>query len=466
MEATSAEGGAPVAAVEATRRRCRRDVTSGESAAPFSRRKNQRREKQATNDVAGENEEESSAKKHTEGAKKHSSFAELRRSLTSAEEVAAFIRSHHDTKLRDIKQVNSFFQAISNQPADLFASLCQQHKREVHLALERLLEMFSSGKVAMLPPVHEFVIRCEQNGVRAAEWAVDLDSDPADATAAATTTPTQSLLLPRELIKKLVRLDPRGRLERMIEMCGSPKDLQTCARKLQAATERDKDMAYAVKCQLVGKLVSKARRTCGAALLAEAPHLPADDAAAVGEMTRTLIAVTESALAARPFSASQHPIAKLAHFAKWCGDRGLLGAGDAAAVAALEGRAHDEAARQAERLEAVVRLKTIEPGSEAAARGAVDELWDDERGHFEPCSADVLSSIAVVAGSSGMSDAFRAQVAERLVKTYRKCLQASGEKLPRRVLNLVNAEQSREKQKSIRKMLADEEGRQNKKMVE
>ncbi|KEG06125.1 hypothetical protein DQ04_15791000, partial [Trypanosoma grayi] len=158
-----------------------------------------------------------------------------------------------------------------------------------------MFELYSARKVSMSPAAHEFVIRCEQNGVRKAEWAAGLTPDgdattaaaaapgategtsPSSVTATARAAPSLMMLLsPRELLKKIAVIDPRGRLERMMEMSTSVVDLQTCARKLQVAVDaadaNSNSFDYATTCQLVSKLVSKARRTCGAALLEEAPR--------------------------------------------------------------------------------------------------------------------------------------------------------------------------------------------------
>ncbi|KEG09157.1 hypothetical protein DQ04_05701000, partial [Trypanosoma grayi] len=101
--------------------------------------------------------------------------------------------------------------------------------------------------------------------------------------------------------------------------------------------------------------------------------------------------------------------------------------------------------------------KALPHGDEAAVQQALDDIWDEAAGHFTPCSADVLSAIAVAASSSSMSDAFRTRVAERLIMTSQRRLQDSGQQLPRRALKFVNAVQSREKQESIRRMLAAQE---------
>ncbi|ESL10042.1 hypothetical protein TRSC58_02230 [Trypanosoma rangeli SC58] len=423
---------------------------------------------------ADDSPEQPGAKRPRTEVKTHSTFVELRRTLVDAAAVANFIEQHHDTKLRDVKQVNSFYQAISNCTEDLFASLCQQHRRQVHLALERMFELYATRKVTISSAVHEFLIRCEQNGVKTLKWATELESEAP--TTIDNSTATQGtaikrqqqqqllpvLLSPLELLKRLAGIDPRGRLERMIEMCLTLGDLYTCARKLCKVTGGEKGLEYAATCQLISKTASKARRICGAALLADAPHLSSEEAATLSNVITTLISVTERALAARPPSTSQQPISKLAHFAKWCEGYGLLERSHMKAVAALEAQATRDLGLQATQLETVMMLKALPAGDEAAVRAALDGIWNEREGHFDPHSADVLSSIAVVSAAKGMSDAFRALVAARLVKTQQRQLHGGGLQLPRRALKFVNDEYSREKKELITRMLAaEQEKREN-----
>ncbi|EKG00736.1 hypothetical protein TCSYLVIO_008302 [Trypanosoma cruzi] len=413
-------------------------------------------------------------------AKTHSNFVELRRTLVDAAAVAAFIQEHHDTKLREVKQVNSFFQALSKCTEDLFIIFCQQHRHQVHLALERMFELYATGRVKILPAAHEFMIRCEQNGVRRMEWAAGLESEvhPTNSAAVSTnvSTPTGTeamqkqqqqvplplLFSPRELLKKLAGIDPRGRLERMIEMSSTLGDIHTCARRLCKAIESEKGLEYANKCQLISKIASKARRISATVLLPEPPHLSSDDLATLSGTIDILLSLTQRALATRPSFTSQQPISKLTHFAKWCDGYGLLGKSQVESVAALEAQATRDLGSQATQLETVMMLKALPSGDEAALRTALDNIWNEKKGHFEPYSADVLSSIAVLAGAHGISDAFRAQVAGRLMKTQQEQLSRSGADLPRRALRFVNAEQSKEKQESIKRMLAAEEDKRRK----
>ncbi|EKF29026.1 hypothetical protein MOQ_007204 [Trypanosoma cruzi marinkellei] len=435
-------------------------------------------EKQGTREVNIPVEEPLLKGPRTEG-KTHSNFVELRRSLVDAAAVAAFIQEHHDTKLRDVKQVNNFFQALSNCSDDLFALLCQQHRHQVHLALERMFELYATGKVTILPAAHEFLIRCEQNGVRRMEWTTGLESEvhtmaAAASTNASTTTGTEEmqkqehqvplplLLSPRELLKKLAGIDPRGRLERMIEMCSTLGDIHTCTRRLCKATESEKGLEYAAKCQLISKIASKARRICAMVLLPEPPHFSSDDLATLSSTIDILLSLTQRALATRPSFTSQQPISKLTHFAKWCEGYGLLEKSQIESVAVLEAQATRDLGSQATQLETVMMLKALPSGDEAALKRALDNIWNEKEGHFEPYSADVLSSIAVLAGAHGISDAFRVQVAGRLMKTQQNRLSGSGAHLPRRALRFVNAEYSKEKQESIKRMLAAEEEKKGK----
>ncbi|EAN82050.1 hypothetical protein, conserved, partial [Trypanosoma cruzi] len=197
-------------------------------------------------------------------------------------------------------------------------------------------------------------------------------------------------------------------------------------------------------------------------LLPEPPHLSSDDLATLSGTIDILLSLTQRALATRPSFTSQHPISKLTHFAKWCDGYGLLGKSQIESVAALEAQATRDLGSQATQLETVMMLKSLPSGDEAALRTVLDNIWNEKEGHFEPYSADVLSSIAVLAGAHGISDAFRAQVAGRLMKTQQERLSGSGADLPRRALRFVNAEHSKEKQKSIKRMLAAEEDKKRK----
>ncbi|RNF15860.1 uncharacterized protein Tco025E_05362 [Trypanosoma conorhini] len=475
--------GVPAAKEPPTGRRRRRSSPVRREEAPRTHGAGVPKEESGRELRADDPTELPAAKRPRAEAKTHSTFVELRRTLVDAAAVANFITQHHETRLREVKQANSFYQAISNCTEDLFASLCQEHRRQVHLALERMFELYATGKVAMSPAVHEFLIRCEQHGVKTVEWATELESE-APTTATNTTTAADTitgtvtesatqpeqrqhqlpmlLLSPRELLKKLAGIDPRGRLERMIEMCSTLGDLHTCARKLCKATGNEGRWEYATTCQLISKTASKTRRICGAALLAETPHLSKEDAATLSDVVGSLLSVTRRALAARPPSSSQQPISKLSHLAKWCAGHGLLEKSHAEAVAALEAQATRDLGAQATQLETVMMLKALPAGDEAAARAALDGIWNEQEGHFKPYSADVLSSIAVVAAANGISAAFRALVAARLVKTQQRQLHGCGLQLPRRALKFVNDEYSREKQESIKRMLAAEQEKSKK----
>lgn len=424
-------------------------------------------------------------------AKTHSSFAELRRSLVDASAVAEFIQKNYTGRLRDPKQLNNFFQALSNRPETIFTEFCGLYKKEVCLMLERMLEVYSTATstsaVPISPAAHEFIIRCEQNGVRRMTWADELTQtngtqkvekgeegeEGVDAKASASASGPVPVLLfsPRELIKKVANVEPRGRLERMIEMSTTTADLESCARKLQTvatpAQEGKKNLEYAAVCRLLSKLASKTRRTCEAIIrtATEAGKLPVDDLSALDQVIGTLLAVTQRSFSERPPVVQQHPIAKLSNLVKWCNTHNLLQYNAdkySALVEALEKQSSLELHAQAAQLETVLLLKGLQPGDDAAATETLQKLWNESLGRYEPCSADVLSSIAVVCRADGISDTLRTRVAQRLVLTQ-QCVQRERKSnetiLPRRALSFVLAEQSKEKRDAVKRMLAKEENK-------
>nr|CCC95660.1 unnamed protein product [Trypanosoma congolense IL3000] len=423
--------------------------------------------------------------------KTQSGFSDLRHSLVSAAAIAEHIQKNYIDKLHDSKQVHNFLQALSNCQEAIFAELCENHKREVVLVIERMFEMYStstpSPQVVIPPAAHEFIIRCEKNGVRKSSWASDLESrdniteaseeikkeQEAKDTNAVQVAPVM-LFTPRELIKKIAALDPRGRLERMIEMCATIGDLNSCVQKLRyfvISYQNDgEEMDYTACCQLISKLSSKSRRVCEALLRggsstdvdSEAKELSKEDALELDEVLDGLLSTTQDVLANRPQSKQHQPISKLTKFVTWCNMHGLLkenGTKYKKIGEDLEQQASLCMQAQATQLETVLLLKALQPGDEKAVKEATDKLWCESKGRYEPCSADVLSSIAVVSGASGISDPLRAQVAQRLVLTQQKLQEERNitqTVLPRRALNFVAAEQSKEKRAAVKRMLAKE----------
>jgi hypothetical protein len=259
---------------------------------------------------AGHDSREPAAKREKKDQKPNSNFALLHSMLGDAAMIAEYIREYHSSeKFRDAKSVNTFLQAISQRPETVYAELMANYKDEVFTTLERLFAVYALGRQSMIPPAHEFLIRCEQAGVRKAAWADSVKtlpakkpeteeehaegnagtdtataaassaSSPAPSPSSAPTLPAEatSLLSPRELLKKLSALDPVGRLQRLIELSDTVEDVQVCAKKL-AVLLSDTDgpdsgsgngntvnntgerFDFVAKCQLISKLLSKARR--------------------------------------------------------------------------------------------------------------------------------------------------------------------------------------------------------------
>ncbi|KPA81586.1 hypothetical protein ABB37_03922 [Leptomonas pyrrhocoris] len=247
---------------------------------------------------------EPAAKRERKDQKPNSNFALLHSLLGDAALIAEYVRKYHASeKFRDAKSINAFLQAISQRPEPVYEELMARHKDEVFTTLERLFAVYALGKQTMNPPAHEFLIRCEQAGVRNAVWgegvktlpekAPETDEDqnaegnagnkeaassvaPPAPRMMAPTLPTgeASLLSPRELLKKLAALDPVGRLQRLIELSRTVGEMQVCAKKLTALMSESEGTSsgnsvnphmegkfdFAAKCQLISKLLSKARR--------------------------------------------------------------------------------------------------------------------------------------------------------------------------------------------------------------
>ncbi|TPP49648.1 hypothetical protein CGC20_19625 [Leishmania donovani] len=455
---------------------------------------------------------ERTAKRAKKDMKPNSNFALLRSTLGDAETIAEYIRDYHASKkFREVKSVNTFLQAVSQRPKAVYVELMSQYKDEVFTTLERLFALYALGKSPMIPPAHEFLIRCEQEGVRKSAWGEGVRTLP--------------------LLKKLASLDVVGRLQRLIEMSTSVADIQVCAKKLtalitDAQDDVEKDSViptpsaekfdYAAKCQLISKLLSKARRLVeptfappprAAAKGASDTHVeePAEEAtvrsseqvfggddeeglprtaaeAASSGTSATAVdhaalAVTqrrvpltddeiegfqaaisaafhalETVLEQRPPNVTQQPLSKFCKVLEWCKEKGLLAAADERFATLLEQQAENDIAEQANQIETVISLKSLTPGDTAALREVVDQLW--EAGGtlcFSPSSMDVLSAIAVAASADDIDADVKRLIADRLVQTQRHL--ADTVALPRRALRFVNGERNKVKQAAIAKQL-------------
>ncbi|KAG5490663.1 hypothetical protein JKF63_00785 [Porcisia hertigi] len=262
-------------------------------------------------------DEKLAAKRAKKEQKPNSNFALLHSMFGDAATIAEYIREYHSSdKFRDIKSVNTFLQAVSQRPEAVYGELMSKYKDEILTTLERLFALYALSKNPMTPSAHEFLIRCEQEGVRKSAWGEGVHTLPAKETKVDVTASTEggaeglspspqapapavppldeataSLLSPRELLKKLAALDAVGRLQRLIELSRSVEDIQVCAKKLTSLFADRQDDAesgdvfystraakldYAAKCQLISKLLSKARR-----LVEPAFTLPAETATGV-----------------------------------------------------------------------------------------------------------------------------------------------------------------------------------------
>lgn len=457
------------------------------------------------------------------GAKTVSAFTVLRTALENAASVAEYVRECHGnakTKkggfFNDAKATNMFLQAVSNQPDTLYAELFGTYKSEVNAILERLFSLFSVSRVAMTPAAHEFLIHCEQHGVRSAEWGAS-GIKPLEEGAA------PSLLLPRDMLKRLIGIEPIPRLQRQIELGSTIADIAKCTSKLDTlqakadAPEEDEDrmltmedddaianptgvpsgadLDYAQRCQVISKIVSKARRLLTVADK-EAPvsneAVPAPLAGEGGataapqegtgaeksaqpkaksepalvpltaeerEMVRTdivhkTIEMLLRTLERRPPGSMSTPISKVLHFAEWCLANDLITQVDHDTVGSLKEKTNEDLEAQTVQLETVMKLKELGASDDEGLRAIADQLWaEGEEGRLEPNSLDVLSALAVAATPETISDDVKKVVFDRLVVTQ-QYFHAKGNPIhvPRRTMRFLNNVRNKERDAAISKL--------------
>ncbi|CAG9584060.1 conserved hypothetical protein [Leishmania major strain Friedlin] len=503
---------------------------------------------------------ERAVKREKKDKKPNSNFALLRSTLGDAETIAEYIRDYHSSKkFSEVKSVNAFLQAVSQRPKAVYEELMSQYKDEVFTTLERLFALYALGKTPMIPPAHEFLIRCEQEGVRKSAWGEGVRTLPVKAAETDAAIPAEgeaegvapspqppapvappldaeagSLLSPRELLKKLASLDVVGRLQRLIEMSRSVADIQVCANKLTALITDARDdvekgsvipttsaekFDYAAKCQLISKLLSKARR------LVEPTFAPPSRAAADGasdnlvekpaeeatvrrseqvfggddeeELPRTAaeaafsgtsatavdraapvvtqrrvpltddeiegfqaaISVAfhalETVLEQHPPSVTHQPLSKFCKVLEWCKGKGLLASADERFATLLEQQVEKDIAEQANQIKTVISLKSLTAGDTAALREVVDQLW--EAGGSLCFSPSSMDVLSAIAVAASVDD-IDADV-KRLVADRLVQTQrhlADTVALPRRALRFVNDERNKVKQAAIAKQLQAE----------
>eukprot|EP00796_Vickermania_ingenoplastis_P011060 gene11060-7691_t len=414
------------------------------------------------------------AKRHRkeEGGDERSSFARLRSEVETPAEVALYLAAHRREVLRTPKALHTFLSAaLAGRAASFFDDLAKNFKKELFDLLFGLYSMASTGKMPLSPASHEFIIRCEQCGVRDAAWEADLAAHGVDT----------SLLTPKAMLKRLGQLDPVGRLQRLLETCATPADLAKCARRLKTrilSPDDDGNPAsssgptsaseetYATNCQLLSKLVSRIRRLGaaprGATLEAkeptpDAPSLSWDETemAVARASVSDSMELLEHLLKHRPATSTRSPVSKLLRFVEWAQPLGLSTADDVERVRALQ-QAEEQALEQtAAQMETVLAIKSVPPGDEAALTEVLDRLWNSgDLKSFRPWSPDVLSCIATAAAAEGISSALQATTARRLTATQ-AALQAAGDKrqLPRRALRFVQSVTQAEKQVDMAKRI-------------
>ncbi|AIO02651.1 hypothetical protein LPMP_355200 [Leishmania panamensis] len=508
-------------------------------------------------------EGEAMVKREKKDQKPNSNFALLYSMLGDAATIAEYIRDYHSSeKFRDAKSVNTFLQAVSQRPKVVYEELMSHYKDEVFTALERLFALYALGKTPITPPAHEFLIRCEQEGVRKSGWSEGVRTLPANTAEAGTTvsakgdaegvappppppapvalpmdTEAASLLSPRELLSNLASLDAVGRLQRLIEMARTVDDIQVCAKKLtNVLTDAQNDVQngnqlsrtsaekfdYAAKCQLISKLLSKARRVvepafalppkattkgtsgdhvdelAGEATARQEQQVPGGDGDAVLSQTTTettssaasgtgvatatpvvaqrrdpltkseiagfQVAISvafhalETVLTQRLPSVTQQPLSKFAKMLEWCKERSLLAAEDERFATLLEQQAEKGIAEQANQIETVINIKSLAAGDTDALREVVNQLW--EAGGTKCLSPSSQDVLSAIAVAASV-EGIAADV-KRMVADrllQTQCHLTDAIVLPRRALRFVNGERNKVKQAAIAKQLLEEAGK-------
>lgn len=384
--------------------------------------------------------------------KEHSDFHDLLRSLNSAAAIVEYVEKNFSGALRLSKGLNSFLQALSSRPADVYSELFTHHKPTVVKILERLVDQVSGKHGTVLPSAHEWVLRCEAHGVKKAAWSEEIAAP--QAAVEGQEAPATTLLSPKELIAKIVSTDPQGHMLRRIELCETSGDIARAAKLLMHASYLDGAKA-ADAGVAVARLVSKARRVLGAALAAATAT--SDDCGrqssdAIVEMRSACSCVLESSR--HVFESVQQsaggvvgtiplPLAKLQHFTTWARGSGLLEEHLERAADDVATQSSTGLEQQALQMETVLKLKSS--ATETEFTETLDSLLrsaeNDDEGLLLS-SPDVLSAVAVAASSSGFSQDVKSRVVRVLVATQR----TSGAVLPRRALTFVSAEKNRVKQ--------------------
>lgn len=481
-------------------------------------------------------------------------FAQLRRTLTTPESVVEFLKKEEEKKKgvsaapphqqqreeeeskakkrrgrkanddvvvqasvwTDPKLLLLFLHAgLSGRDDAFYSALMAEYKPLVFDLLFTTYSLCTTVKMPLRPVVHEFVIRCEQHGVKGTRWLEDLTQSGARDT---------SLLTPKMILKKLALLDPVGRLQRLIEMSCGPEDVQKCAHRLQKLilssadgasspigggdeAEGDSDHRrsvtgtlspkaeeerYAAHCRLLSKLLSRIRRIAadcsgvcgnksgkhkalsqgraeeeeeeshktregeegeeqGARLTAD--MIPWDEAQceAVRDSVAVLVELLDFLTAHKPSTSTQSPATKVQRFVEWGVPLGLVREEEARRLTSVTAQAEEELSRTAAQMEVVLRLKALPAGETAALGELLDELWSEEEGRFEPYSSDVLSCVATAAGHAGIEESLQKSTARRLVSTQR-VLEGTGKfALPRRAARFVSGILQKEKQIALAK---------------
>lgn len=453
----------------------------------------------------------------------------LHATLTTADAIAAYLQDKaHKEVLTDPKTLQTFIGAtLSGRSEDVFSSLVSDFKHEVFQLLFSLYSLCTTGKMVLRPPSHEFLIRCEQHGVRRPEWEAALTAAHGVDT---------SLLTPKAMLKRLAQVEPVGRLQRLMEMSTSPEDLRKCALKLKkmvegteegeegpqegssaAATKTPpgsvaalrargkttaaarksgnlfltEDSAYAQKCQLLSKLVSKMRRVAAGSVKSanedgnavdvekeeeivaqdenneeengehegDVPkqddakiHWSSEEQLVIRESFSIITSILDALMKEKPTSSTLHPVGKLLKCAEWALPLELISEKDAKHIKALDDATQESLQQTADQMEIVMRLKALPEGDSTALETLLNELWSDSTQCFAPSSSDVLSSIATAAERKGMDEVLQRETARRLTATQ-TTLKASGSSqvLPRRALRFVHANLQKEKQAEVAK---------------
>lgn len=410
------------------------------------------------------------------GRKKESDFSVLFRTLIDAPSIATYISQQHNNDLRNIKSMNNFLQSISQRPNQLYDELMANHKAEVAIVLERLLECLqgrsttatSSGGAAptgshsstsqtMTPAAHEWVIRCRQGGVGRKAWEVDVTPLP-DA--------VQGTMSTRQILKALIAFDNKGHLTRIVELATNADRLLDAistlanddtasnnekivvltrllskARGLLDGTEEDEDEKP--KKADTKDVTRKPKAERRAQKLRETQGLQEKISEEQSkEIVKQLLDLSYDIFVRGKAAAT----GKYTKFAEWAIKKSLVSEDYKQVIERIEAESQQALLGQANNLELLLNLKSGDVTQEEFVK-VLDSLTDAEKNCFTTNGVDVLSAIAVTANKFAESRDLMDSIVDRFVNTHKE---AQGTlQLPRRVMTFIAAQRQKKEQSQV-----------------